>query len=140
MVDQQGLKGQGTEENWQQGSELNVANMPNIHVNNISSYFVAGFVIVDGIKVEAILGIGFLEMNRCVLDVCRGELIVKYVALWPHSSSKPSCLMVTLVKTITIPAASEMEVMARMCIPGDEYIWMIEGKQQGYQYKLPENW
>ena len=73
------------------------------------------FVIADGITAEAILGMDFLEANRCtcVLDLCRGELVAKDVGmipLQPHSSSKSSYLKVTLVETMTIPAASEMEV------------------------------
>ena len=87
------------------------------------------FVIVDGITAEAILGMDFLEANRCVLDLCRGELVAKDVGmipLWPHSSSKQSCLKITLVETIAIPAASEMEKMARVCTPSDDHIWMIK--------------
>ena len=91
------------------------------------------FVIADGITctAEAILGMDFLEANRCVLDLCRGELVAKDVGmipLQPHSSSKSSCLKVTLVETMTIPAASEMEIKARVCAPSDEHIWMIEGR------------
>ena len=89
------------------------------------------FVIADGITAEAILGMDFLEANRCVLDLCRGELVAKdvgMISLQPHSSSKSSCLKVTLVETMTIPAASEMEVKARVCAPSDEHIWMIKGR------------
>ena len=88
------------------------------------------FVIADGITAEVILCMDFLEANRCALDLCRGELVAKDVGimpLQPHSSSKSSCLKVTLVETIAIPAASEMEVKARVCAPSDEHIWMIEG-------------
>ena len=31
------------------------------------------FVIVDGIAAEAILGMDFLETNKCVLDKCKGN-------------------------------------------------------------------
>ena len=89
------------------------------------------FVIADGITAEAILGMDFLEANRCVLDLFRGELAAKDVGmipLQPYSSSKSSCLKVTLVETMAIPAASEMEVKARMRAPSDEHIWMIEGR------------
>ena len=67
----------------------------------------------------------------CLIYVCRGELVAKdigMIPLQPHSSSKSSCLKVTLVETIAIPAASEMEVKARVCVPSDEHIWMIEGR------------
>ena len=89
------------------------------------------FVIADGITAEAILGMDFLEANRCVLDLCRGELVTKdigMIPLQPHSSSKSSCVKVTLVETMAIPSASEMEVKARVCAPSDEHIWMIEGR------------
>ena len=90
------------------------------------------FVIVDGITAEAILGMDFLEANRCVLDLCRGELVAKDVGmipLQPHSSSKQSCLKITLVETIAIPAASEIEIMAWVCTPSDDHIWMIKRKR-----------
>ena len=51
------------------------------------------FVIAVEITAEAIVGMDFLEANRCVLDLCRGELVAKHVGmipLWPHSSSKQS--------------------------------------------------
>ena len=41
-MDQQGLRGQGTQGSWHQGSELNVSNMPTVHINNVSRYFVVG--------------------------------------------------------------------------------------------------
>ena len=41
-MDQQGLRGQGTQGRWHQGGELNVPNMPTVHFNNVSSYFVVG--------------------------------------------------------------------------------------------------
>ena len=66
-------------------------------------------------------------------------MVAKYVGmilLQPHSSSKSSCLKVTFIETMIIPAASEMEVKARMCAPSDEHIWMIEG----CQYESPEHW
>ena len=179
-----GLTGQGTQGG---GHEFNVPYLPNVHVNNISSYFVVGkvfetpvsflvdaaarvsllrediwdrvvpesnrmdrevtyrlvgvdgipikvrgtvtvevsleglvfnqkFVIADGITAEAILGMDFLEENRCVLDLGRRELVAKdkgMIPLKPHLSSKFSYLKVTLVETTAIPAALEMEVRPR---------------------------
>ena len=37
-----GPRGQDTQGSWNQGSELNVPNMSNVHINNVSSYFVVG--------------------------------------------------------------------------------------------------
>ena len=50
------------------------------------------------------------------------------VPLQPHSSSESSCLKVTLVETAAIPAASEIEVKARVCAPSNKHVWMIEVK------------
>ena len=86
------------------------------------------FIIADGITAEAILGMDFLEANRCVLDLCHGELVAKDVPLQPHSSNESSCLKVAFVETTVIPAASEMEVNARVCAPSNKPISMIEGK------------
>ena len=44
-MDQQGLRGQGTQGSWHQGNELDVPNIPNVYVNNISSYIVVGKVL-----------------------------------------------------------------------------------------------
>ena len=58
------------------------------------------FVIADGISAEAILGMDFLEANKCVLDICKGELVTKdkgMIPIQPHSSSEHSYHKVNLV-------------------------------------------
>ena len=67
----------------------------------------------------------------CLIYVCKGELVAKdkgMIPLQPHSSSERSCHKVNLVETTVIPAASEMEVTAKVCTPNDNHVWMIEGK------------
>ena len=89
------------------------------------------FVIADGITPKAILGMDFLEANKCVLDICKGESVSRdkgMIPLQPHSSSEHSCHKVNLVETTVIPAASEMEVTAKVCTPNDHHVWMIERK------------
>ena len=63
IVDQQGLRGQGTQGSWHQGNELNVPNMPNVHVNNTSSYFVVGKVLETPVSflVDTGAGVSLLE-------------------------------------------------------------------------------
>ena len=116
---------------WVDGIPIKVRGTVSVEVCLEGLVFNQKFVIADGITAEAILGMDFLEVNRCVLDLGRGELVAKdkgMIPLRPHSSTKSSCLKVTLVETIAIPAASEIEVKARVCAPSDEHIWMIEGK------------
>ena len=93
--------------------------------------FNQNFVIADGIIAEAILGMDFLEANKCVLALCREKLVAKDVGmipLQPHSSSESICLKVTLVDTTAIPAPSEMEIKARVHAPSDKHIWIVERK------------
>lgn len=89
--------------------------------------------IADGITAEVILGMDFLEANKCVLGICNWKLVAKdkgMIPLQPHSSSEHGCHKVNLVETTVIPAASEMEVTAKVCTPNDNHVWMIEGKMR----------
>ena len=58
----------------------------------------------------------FLKENECVLDLCKGKLLMKdlgIVQLQPHSLSKPCTpAKINLVTTLIIPAMAEVEVMA----------------------------
>jgi len=85
-----------------------------IHLSNIP--FTTTIVIADGLTTEAILGLDFLQTNRCVLDMGQRTLQVsRYPPIplsppQPHPSSSP--LIVSLVDTVRIPPASELEVLA----------------------------
>ena len=59
VMDQQGLRGQGTQGSWHQGNELDVPNIPNVHVNNISSYFVVGKVLEIPVSFLVDTGAGY---------------------------------------------------------------------------------
>ena len=88
------------------------------------------FIIADHITAEAILGMDFLDKNECILDLCKGKLLMKdlgVVQLQPHSVKKPCTLAkVNLVETLTIPATAEMEVMANLHTKDDDHTWMVE--------------
>ena len=102
------------------GIPIKVRGTVTVEVSLEGLLFNQKFVITDGITAEAILGMDFLEENRCVLDLGRRELVAKDKGMIPlksHLSSKSSCLKVSLVETIAIPAALEMEVRPR---------WMLE--------------
>jgi len=90
------------------------------------------FVIADKITAEAILGMDFLEENKCVLDLHKGELSMKdqtRIQLQPHSVgqllARNNC-KVSLVETCEIPATSEVEVMARLSTEENDHTWVVE--------------
>ena len=57
-MDQQGLRGQGTQGSWHQGNKLDVPNIPNVLVNNKSSYFVVGKMLETPVSFLADTGVG----------------------------------------------------------------------------------
>ena len=88
------------------------------------------FVIADKITAEAILGMDFLEGNKCVLDLYKGELSMNEqtkIQLEPHSTSQLlGHAKVSLVETCDIPATSEVEVMARLFNEDSDHTWVVE--------------
>ena len=88
------------------------------------------FSIADHITAEGILGMDFLEQNKCILDLCKGRLLMKdlgVVQLQPHSLKKPCTpARVNLAATLTIPAAAEVKVMGKLHTEDDNHTWMVE--------------
>jgi len=72
----------------------------------------------------------FLEENKCVLDLFRGELSMNdstMIQLQPHSISQLlGRAKVSSVETCNIPASSEADVMARLSIDNSDHNWVIE--------------
>ena len=67
-MDQQGLRGQGTQGSWHLGNKLNVPNVPNVHVNNISSYFVVGKVLETPVSFLVDTGAGVSLLRGDIWD------------------------------------------------------------------------
>ena len=88
------------------------------------------FIIADNITAEGILGMDFMEANKCVLDIAKRQLILEQLeplALVPSNLSHSSTVShVIMSRTVTIPGASEIEIMARL--PVKEGSWLIEGR------------
>ena len=81
------------------------------------------------------MGLDFLEANKCILNLAKGELLVnqKTVSLSAHPTVVTlGCAKITVMNTVVIPASSEMEIRARIHsnIKG---IWLVEGNNM----KLP---
>ena len=72
----------------------------------------------------------FLEENKCVLDLFKGELSLKdqtKIRLQLHSVSQLlGCAKVSIVETCDIPATSEVEVMARLSTEDNDHTWVVE--------------
>ena len=89
------------------------------------------FIIADRITADAILGVDFLEANKCILNLAEGELSVnqKTVALSAHPAvATVGCAKITLMDTVVVPASSEMEIRARVHsnIKG---VWLVDGNK-----------
>ena len=67
-MDQQGLRGQGTQGSWHQGGELNVPNMPTVHINNVSSYLVVGEVFETPVPFLVDMGAGVSLLQGDIWD------------------------------------------------------------------------
>ena len=93
------------------------------------------FIIADQITVDALLGVDFLEAKGCLLDLSKGEMSIngKTVMLTSHSTSgSVRSAKVILADTVTIPASSEMEVMA--CVESSiAGTWLVEHNEFNHQ-------
>ena len=85
-------------------------------------------IVAEQITAEVILGLDFLEANKCILDLAGGKMQItgKTVSLIPQPSNKDvQCAKITVTENLTIPPRSEMEVMAH--IHSEEGgIWLLE--------------
>ena len=87
------------------------------------------FAVADGLTVEAILGLDFLENNQCTLDLRRRTLTLSDSTTVPLSSSKPSAaeqLAVSVTQTIRIPASSELEILAHITGAAPKHTYLLE--------------
>ena len=75
--------------------------------------FSTQIIVADGLTTEGVLGLDFLESNRCTIDTGRRVLQCgdNSISVSLCSSTEPQCA-VLLSETIRIPSFSELEVMA----------------------------
>jgi len=77
------------------------------------------FIVAEQLTAEALLGLYFMEANKCVLDLVSGKIKInsQTVSLIPDQSKCNTwCVKITSMRKITIPhtgpCRSEMEIMA----------------------------
>ena len=103
------------------GSALSVKSVAGFPLSLEGNMFNLPFVVTDDILVEAILGLDFVESNHCVIDCGHRNLTFPSrrlsLKLLPQGSSKTEkniAVGLILTQKVTIPPASEMEVLAAL--------------------------
>ena len=87
------------------GIPINVCRAASVDVTVEGHTLSHQFIIADHITAKGILGMNFLEKNKCILDLCKGRILMKdvgVVQLQPHSLKKPCTpARVNLAATLT---------------------------------------
>ena len=115
------------------GSSIDVEGVVSMDIVLGGQRLSADFVVVRSLSVQSLLGIDFLKRHRCVIDVpnkvmqCHG-LKIPLETAGNREQDGPVCqAMVTLMENVTVPAWSEVEVLAStnsLCSGGT---WLVEG-------------
>ena len=119
------------------GIPIKVQGSATINLSIAGKTFNHDFIIANQITTDAILGLDFLESHNCILNMAEGMLSINghAVVLNPHKSptlTAAGCVKVTVVKTITIPASSEMEIAAHVNSTVKS-VWLVEGDKSNLQ-------
>ena len=111
------------------GNPIQVRGSVSVPVSIAETKFQQRFIVADGITAEGILGMDFMEDNKCVVNIAEKQISVRSgisLSLVPTSPMTNNTVNhVTLNTSITVPATSEFEVMARLSANGGQ--WLIEG-------------
>ena len=121
------------------GSALSVKGVAGLPLSLEGNIFNVPFVVTDDILVEAILGLDFVESNHCVIDCGHRNLTFPSrrlsLKLLPQGSSKTEkniAVGLILTQKVTIPPASEMEIMAALeDTTSRKGTWIVEGNRAG---------
>ena len=118
------------------GAPLNVLGSAIIPITISGITLKHKFVIAEQITADTILVLDFLEANKCVLNLAKGEIVIanRTVPLLAKShNTKVFCSKITLVDNVNIPPRSEMEITGRIHSTTNG-TWLIE---QPSSSKLP---
>ena len=79
------------------------------------------FIVVDGLKVESIIGLDFLGKYGCIINLQERVLLFRGTSVPLHNTTngiprdcrvRAASVPVSLLQTVTIPPHSELEVVA----------------------------
>ena len=86
-------------------------------------------VVAEGLTVEAILGLDFLESNQCILDLRNRTLSLGNSAVLPLTPDKHSpaaSLAVATTGTVHIPPTCELEIVGQVSGPCPGRTYLLE--------------
>lgn len=113
-----------------EGTPLQVCGTIQVELKLGEKIFQTRVVVVDGLTVDVILGLDFLETHSCTVDIGRKTLHFtnRGTSVILHGSQGTvAAIGVTISETLEVPAYSEMEVMANMAQPKAPGTWIMEG-------------
>ena len=114
-----------------EGTKLDTWGTTTVEISFAGEVFRFPVLVVSSLTSSAILGLDFLEANRCVLEMTSKTLRFpdREISVgFQETSPEPHILQarVTLGETLRIPPFSEMEVMAKVRSDIGEGTWLLE--------------
>lgn len=113
-----------------EGTPLVVHGVAKIDVALVGKLLPVEVAVVGSLRVQAILGLDFLENNSCVVNAARKTLHLQGLGIPIQCSSRTSVISqssVALRETLHIPAFSEIETMADTHERLSGGVWLLEG-------------
>ena len=113
-----------------EGTPLQVCGTVQVRLRLGEETFQMRVVVVDGLTVDVILGLDFLEAHSCTVDIGKKTLHFtnRGTSVTLHGSRGTTATIgVTMGETLQVPAYSEMEVMANLVQPEASGMWIMEG-------------
>ena len=116
------------------GTPIRVLGTATVNLTMAHKTFPTQVVVAEPLTAEAIMGLDFLEKNKCVIQADKRILTfardgISVPMIRPSAQPHAARISVNLIQSLQIPACSEQEVMAQM----EEKIcggtWMIENEQ-----------
>ena len=121
------------------GTPIRVHGTAMVNLTMAHKTFPTQVVVAESLTAEAIMGLDFLEKNKCVIQADKRMLTFasdgrSVPMIRPSTQTHAARTSVNLLQSLQIPACSEQEVMARMEGKICGGTWMIESEQS---MKLP---
>ena len=117
------------------GTTLQVHGVATVQLFIAEETFATNVIVVEGLAVEAILGLDFLEIHKCIIDLekelhftNRGTSISLCTANTDHRTVDTIPIQVSLIERVHLPPYSEMETTALTSCTTTNGTWLVEDK------------